>query len=184
MAGKEIKFPNWKYNCIPFRHLAICPQLALNAENREEANTGWGPREKWQQIIVLSRTANINRPIYGMCWGVVLLENRVASVGSPEPSGSDQSEALGAPSPSPTLLVRPQDSVAVQDRETPTPPTTLFTGCPIPNHVRSLREELTTGWHSPGGLPCTQGTQHIQVFSAHSVCVRHSAMRSAGSKGH
>lgn len=126
MAGKEIKFPSWEYNYIPFTHLAICPQLALNAENREKANIGWGPRKKRQQIIVLSRTASINRPVYGMCWGVVLLEKSMASLGSPEPSGSDQSEALGAPSPSPTLLVRPQDSAAVQDREAPTPPTTFI----------------------------------------------------------
>ena len=126
MAGKEIKFPSWEYNYIPFRHLAICPQLALNSENRKKVNIGWGPREKWQQIIVLLRIASTSRPVYGMCWGVVLPENRTASLGSPEPSGSDQSEALGAPSPSPTLLVRPQDSVAVQDREAPTLPTTFM----------------------------------------------------------
>lgn len=132
--GEEIKFPSWEYNYILFKHLAICPKLAMNAENRKKANIGWGPGEKWQPIIVLVRITNINRPIHELYWSAVLPERgQPLSAGSPKASGSDQGEASEALSPYPTLLVRPQ--------------------------VRSLREELAPGLvrHCPGRLPWYTG---------------------------
>lgn len=124
-GGKEIKFPSWEYNYIPFTHLAICPQLALNAENREKANIIGGPGRSGNKLLFFQEL-QVLTDHFMECAGVLFLEKRMASLGSPEPSGSDQSEALGAPSPSPTLLVRPQNSAAVQDREAPTPPTTFI----------------------------------------------------------